>query len=159
MDTLQQMNKEKAQASSIQASAASAMPLAPTASDGGLQSTHYLNLLERSVRTEEEIKHLRLDFQKMQESMDKRFEQMQHSMDKRFEQMQHNMDKRFEQVDKRFEQVDKRFEDMNERFKDMNERFKEMHKGFRIAYWMIGISLIIISTLIVLLPFWPGWIL
>ena len=59
-------------------------------------------LLERSVRVEEELKHQRLLMRESFEQFEKRFE----LIEKRFEQV----DKRFEQVDKRFEQVDKRLE-------------------------------------------------
>ena len=55
-------------------------------------------LLERSVRVEEELKHQRLLMRESFEQFEKRFE----LIEKRFEQV----DKRFEQVDKRFEQVD-----------------------------------------------------
>ncbi|MCP5245997.1 MAG: hypothetical protein H6937_08610 [Burkholderiales bacterium] len=54
-----------------------------------------LEIRERIVRVEEELKHQR-------ELMIEGFKQI----DKRFDQV----DKRFEQVDKRFEQFDKRFE-------------------------------------------------
>ena len=64
-----------------------------------------MDLLERMVRVEEELKNQR-------ELMNIGFT----SMDKRFEQMQIYMDKRFEQIDKRFEQVDKRFESFEKRF-------------------------------------------
>jgi len=59
-----------------------------------------IELRERMVRVEEELKHQR-------ELMRQGFEQV----DKRLEQV----DKRFEQVDKRFEQVDKRFDEMLKR--------------------------------------------
>lgn len=52
-------------------------------------------LLERSVRVEEELKHQRLLMRESFEQFEKRFELIE---------------KRFEQVDKRFEQVDKRLE-------------------------------------------------
>ena len=61
----------------------------------------HLNLMERSVRVEEELKSLRQEFKQMLQSMDKRFEQVDkrfEQMDKRFVDMQHNMDKRFEHV-------------------------------------------------------------
>ncbi len=58
-----------------------------------------IELRERMVRVEEELKNQR-------ELMKQGFE----LSEKRFEQMQINIDKRFEQVDKRFEQVDKRFD-------------------------------------------------
>ncbi len=52
-------------------------------------------LLERSVRVEEELKHQRLLMRESFEQFEKRFELIE---------------KRFEQVDKRFEQVDNRLE-------------------------------------------------
>ena len=52
-------------------------------------------LLERSVRVEEELKHQRLLMRESFEQFKKRFELIE---------------KRFEQVDKRFEQVDKRLD-------------------------------------------------
>ncbi len=77
-----------------------------------------IELRERMVRVEEELKHQRelmlLLQQQMRESferVDKRFEEV----DKRFEAMQTSMDKRFEQMDKRFEQMDKRFDEMLKR--------------------------------------------
>ena len=60
-------------------------------------AVYELELRERMVRVEEELKHQR-------ELMQQGFEQV----DKRFEQV----DKRFEQVDKRLEQVDRRFDEM-----------------------------------------------
>ena len=78
-----------------------------------------LDLRERTIRVEEELKHQR-------ELMSDGFKQM----DKRFEQM----DKRFEQVDKRFEQVDKRFEQVDKRFEDMVRRLD------RFMFWSLGIT-------------------
>lgn len=71
-----------------------------------------LDLRERTIRVEEELKHQR-------ELMLEGFKQME----KRFEQA----DKRFEQIDKRFEQVDKRFEDMGRRID-------------RFMFWSLGIT-------------------
>lgn len=59
-----------------------------------------IELRERMVRVEEELKHQRELMREGFERMDKRFEQME---------------KRFEQIDKRFEQVDKRFDEMLKR--------------------------------------------
>ena len=64
-----------------------------------------IELLERMVRVEEELKNQR-------ELMNLGFT----AMDKRFEAMQIQIDKRFDQVEKRFEQVDKRFESFESRF-------------------------------------------
>ena len=157
MESLQQMNKEK-----TQESAASANPQAQasTASEGGLQSTQYLNLLERSVRVEEELKHLRVDFQKNQAAIEKRLEQNQAAIekrleqnqaaiDKRFEQMQHNMDKRFEQMQqwgvrreeeikhlrldfqKSQESIDKRFGQMQQSGVRIEEEIKHLRLDFQ----------------------------
>ena len=72
-----------------------------------------LDLRERTIRVEEELKHQRelmiegfKQMEKRFEQVDKRFEQV----DKRFEQMQLDMNKRFEQVDKRFEQLTSRID-------------------------------------------------
>ncbi len=74
-------------------------------------AVYEIELRERMVRVEEELKHQRDLLIRILEQMDKRFEEMRGDMNKRFEQV----DKRFEQVDKRFEQVDKRFEALTQR--------------------------------------------
>ena len=83
-----------------------------------------LDLRERTIRVEEELKHQRELMLEGFKQMEKRFEQV----DKRFEQMQLNMDKRFEQVDKRFEQVDKRFEQVDKRFEQVDKKFEQLHQ-------------------------------
>ena len=70
-----------------------------------------LDLRERTIRVEEELKHQRELMVEGFKQMERRFEQI----DKRFEQMHLDMNKRFEQVDKGFEQVDKRFEVLTSR--------------------------------------------
>ncbi|MGD9299913.1 MAG: hypothetical protein PVG09_09420 [Thiohalocapsa sp.] len=70
-------------------------------------AVYELELRERMVRVEEELKHQRELMRQGFEQVDKRFEQV----DKRLEQI----DKRFEQVDKRFERIDKRFDAMLKR--------------------------------------------
>ena len=89
-----------------------------------------IDIRERVVRVEEELKNQREIIRDMMAGMDKRFEQM----DKRFEQV----DKRFEQVDKRFELVDKRFEEMR---LDMESRFKMM-------MWFMGAGFTFTTTII-----------
>ena len=107
-----------------------------------------LDLRERVIRVEEELKHQRELMQEGFRRMDKRFEQV----DKRFEQV----DKRFEQVDKRIEQVDKSFAQVDKRFEEsrqeMDKRFdenrQEMDKRFdqlmrrmdRFMFWSLGIT-------------------
>ena len=86
-----------------------------------------MEMRERIVRVEEELKSQRELMKQGFELMEKRFEQV----DKRFEQV----DKRFEQVDRRFEQVDKRFEQVDRRFEEMNTRLIELTR--RMSYFMV----------------------
>lgn len=112
----------------IQSIVEKAIENTPELKNGNIR--YEIDLRERTIRVEEELKHQRELMLESFKAMDKRFEQM----DKRFEQM----DKRFEQVDKRFEQVDKRFEamqlEMNKRFEQMREesinRFEQIDKQF-----------------------------
>ncbi|MFO7886178.1 MAG: hypothetical protein R6U68_15280, partial [Desulfobacteraceae bacterium] len=90
-----------------------------------------IELRERMVRVEEELKNQRDLMKQGFEQMDKRFEMMTEQMNKRFEQV----DKRFEQVDKRFEQVDKRFEQVDKRFEQINKRFDTFMR------WSFGLTL------------------
>ena len=81
---------------------------------GNANVRYELDLRERTIRVEEELKHQR-------ELMLTGFSQM----DKRFEQMREESNKRFEQIDKRFEQIDKRFEQMHS---EVNKRFEQLDK-------------------------------
>ena len=75
-------------------------------------------LLERSVRVEEELKHQRLLMRESFEQFEKRFELIE---------------KRFEQVDKRFEQVDKRSnKSMNRRFEQVDKRLDLQQQEIRL---------------------------
>jgi len=85
-----------------------------------------LDLRERTVRVEEELKHQRELMIEGFRRMDERFVQI----DKRIEQV----DKRFEQVDKRFEQVDKRFEQVDKRFDQIVKRMD------RFMFWSLGLT-------------------
>jgi len=90
-----------------------------------------MELRERMVRVEEELRHQRELMRQGFEQMERRFEQV----DKRFEQV----DKRFEQVDKRFEQIDKRFEQVDRRFEQVDARFGEMlRRHDRHFLWLVG---------------------
>ena len=114
-----------------------------------------LEIRERIVRVEEELKHQRELMLQGFEMSSKRSEELRADMNKRFEQV----DKRFEQVDKRFEQVDKHFEeirtDMNKRFEQVDKRFEQMDKRFeqidkhltvitsrmdRFMFWSLGLT-------------------
>ena len=107
-----------------------------------------LDLRERTIRVEEELRHQR-------ELMTEGFKQM----DKRFEQV----DKRFEQVDKRLEQVDKRFEqmqlEMSKRFEQVDKRFDQQHQEIMglhheiklLMRWSFGALLAVGSLMVAIL--------
>jgi len=102
-----------------------------------------IELRERMVRVEEELKNQR-------ELMKQGFD----LTDKRFLEMRENMNKRFEQVDKRFELVDKRFEEMNLRFGDMNSRFESLTKRIdRFMVWSFGLTVTMSGVVIAVLKF------
>ena len=89
--------------------------------------SYELDLRERTIRVEEELKHQR-------ELMIEGFKQME----KRFEQV----DKRFEEVDKRFEQVDKRFDQQHQEIMGLH------HENELMMRWHIG-TLLAVGGLIV----------
>jgi len=93
-----------------------------------------IELRERMVRVEEELKNQRELMKQGFDLMDKRFEELREDMDKRFEQV----NKRFEQVDKRFEQVDKRFESLTRRID-------------RFMVWSFGTSVTMAGVIIAVL--------
>ena len=103
-----------------------------------------LDIRERIVRVEEELKHQRELMLQGFENSNKRFEEMRVDMDKRFEQLE----KRFEQVDKRFEQVDKRFEQVDKRFEQADKHFEQIEKHLtiitqrmdRFVFWSLGLT-------------------
>ena len=62
-------------------------------------AAYEIELRERIIRVEEELRHQRDLIQQVLEQMDKRFEQM----DKCFEAMQQQMDKRFDEINRRMD--------------------------------------------------------
>ena len=101
-----------------------------------------VEIRERIVRVEEELRHQR-------DLIWQGFERM----DKRFVEMREDMDKRFEQVDKRLEQVDKRFEQMERR---MDTRFDALIRRMdRFMIWSFGITVTAVGTVITVLKWWP----
>jgi len=86
-----------------------------------------LDIRERIVRVEEELKNQR-----------ELIHEVLKMMDKRFEEARADSNARFEQVDKRFEQVDKRFEEINS---NMNSRFNMM-------MWFMGLGFTIVTAFI-----------
>ena len=101
-----------------------------------------IELRERMVRVEEELKHQRELMREGFAQMDKRFEAMQTSMDQRFEAMQTSMDKRFEQVDKRFEGVQQDIRNLQQR----------MDSFMR---WSFGVTIGVGGVIIGVLKLWP----
>jgi len=69
-------------------------------------AVYEIELRERMVRVEEELKHQRELIKTILEQMNKRFE----AVDKRFEAMQKEMNRRFDAVDKRFEALTRRID-------------------------------------------------
>ncbi len=107
-----------------------------------------LDLRERTIRVEEELKHQRelmltgfAQMEKRFEQVDKRFEQV----DKRFEQTHIDLNKRFEQVDKRLEQIDKQLEKQGQAIMDIHQEIKQqMRWTFGV---LIGVGGIVIGIL------------
>lgn len=87
-----------------------------------------LEIRERIVRVEEELKHQRELMMEGFHRVDKRFEQLIGEMNARFAQV----DKRFEQVEKRFEQMEKRFEQIDKRFEQVEKRFEQIDRRFEV---------------------------
>lgn len=102
-----------------------------------------LELTERMIRVEEELKNQRELMKQGFEQIDKRFEQI----DRRFEQMQLNMDKRFElmhnSMDKRSEQAEKRFELMQN---STDNRFESMQISMEKGFEKVNASIEALST-------------
>jgi len=73
-------------------------------------AVYEIELRERMIRVEEELRHQRDLIKTILEQMDKRFEAMQKEMDRRFDAMQKEMDRRFDTVDKRFEALTRRID-------------------------------------------------
>ena len=86
-----------------------------------------LDLRERTIRVEEELKHQR-------ELMLEGFKQME---------------KRFEQIDKRFEQVDKRFEQVHGEIMAIHNKIKQLMR------WGFGTLLAIASLVVAVLRLMP----
>ncbi|WP_295885366.1 hypothetical protein [uncultured Thiohalocapsa sp.] len=96
-------------------------------------AVYEIELRERMVRVEEELKHQR-------ELMRQGFAQVE----KRFEQV----DKRFEQVDKRLEQVDKRFESVQQDIRELQRRMD------RFMVWSFGSTVAVGGLVVILVKFW-----
>ncbi|MBK1735426.1 hypothetical protein CKO15_09050 [Halorhodospira abdelmalekii] len=92
-----------------------------------------IELRERMVRVEEELRHQR-------DLMREGFAQVE----KRFEQV----DKRFEQVERRIEQIDKRFDQVDRRFEEMTRRID------RFMLWSFATTISVGAIVVTLVKFW-----
>jgi len=115
-------------------------------------AVYEIELRERMVRVEEELKHQRELIKSILVEMDKRFE----AADKRFE----ALDKRFEALDKRFEALDKRFETMQQqmgkRFDAVDRRFEELVRRIdRFMFWSFGLTVSVGALIVAALKLWP----
>ena len=109
-------------------------------------AVYEIELRERMVRVEEELKHQRELIKQILVEMDKRFD----AVDKRFE----AVDRRFEAIDKRFEAVDKRFEVIQAQ---MDKRFDALTRRIdRFMIWSFGITVSSAGVIIAVLRLWPG---
>ena len=122
-------------------------------------AVYEIELRERMVRVEEELKHQReliksilVEMDKRFEAADKRFEALDKHfevVDKRFETMQQQMDKRFDAVDKRFDAVDKRFDAVDRRFEELVRRID------RFMFWSFGLTVSVGALIVAALKLWP----
>jgi hypothetical protein len=86
-----------------------------------------IELRERMVRVEEELKHQR----------------------ELIQQILVTMDKRFEAVERRFDMIDKRFDANDARFEALTRRID------RFMFWSFGITVSAAGAVIAVLRFWP----
>jgi Flp pilus assembly protein TadB len=108
-------------------------------------AVYEIELRERMVRVEEELKHQRELIKQILVEMDKRFDAVDkrfEAMDKRFEAIQIQMDKRFEAVDKRFDAAEKRFDALTKRID-------------HFMIWSFGITVSSAGIIIAVLKLWP----
>jgi predicted RNase H-like nuclease (RuvC/YqgF family) len=108
-------------------------------------AVYEIELRERMVRVEEELKHQRELIKTILVEMDKRFD----ALDRRFDAMQEQMNKRFEAMDKRFEAMDKRFESMDKRFEELTRRID------RFMFWSFGLTVSVGALIVAALKLWP----
>jgi len=101
-------------------------------------AVYEIELRERMVRVEEELKHQRELIKTLIEQMDKRFD---------------GVDKRFDGVDKRLDGVDKRFESMQ---KQMDDRFDALTRRIdRFMIWSFATTLTVGALIVAALRLWP----
>jgi DNA anti-recombination protein RmuC len=115
-------------------------------------AVYEIELRERMVRVEEELRNQReliktilVQMDKRFDAVDKRFESMQQNMDKRFESMQQNMDNRFESMQ---QNIDKRFEASEKRFEALTRRLD------RFMFWSFGLTVSVGALVVAAIKLW-----
>jgi ABC-type phosphate transport system auxiliary subunit len=107
-------------------------------------AVYEIELRERMVRVEEELKHQRELMREGFVRMDERFE----AAEQRHRELRQDMFARFEQVDKRFEQVDRRFEGVQQDIRELQRRMD------RFMVWSFGTTLGVGGLVVTLVKFW-----
>nr|VFK28178.1 MAG: hypothetical protein BECKMB1821G_GA0114241_10348 [Candidatus Kentron sp. MB] len=120
---------------------APARDMSPTVVPINPSVAYEMEIRERIVRVEEELKNQRELMKLGFEQMDKRLEQM----DKRIDDQREATKLLAEQIDKRFDQVDKRFEDQREA---MKHGFEQMDKRFKQTFAFVTTAALIAGALI-----------
>ena len=104
-------------------------------------------LLERTVRVEEELRNLRETMEVRFAAVDRRFEAQLAVMKAGFD----AVDKRFDAVEARFETVDKQFQTVNKRFEMVDKRFDAQQATMKAQQWIVITGFVILGTLISIL--------
>jgi len=103
---------------------------------GNANVRYELDLRERTIRVEEELKHQRELMLTGFAQMDKRFEQVE----KRFEQVDKQLEQMRKDSDKRFEQVDKQLEKQSQAIMDIHQEIKlQMRWSFGVLVAVGGL--------------------
>jgi hypothetical protein len=111
-------------------------------------AVYEIELRERMVRVEEELKHQRELMREGFARMDERFE----AAEQRRQELRQDMLARFEQVDKRFEQADRRFESLQQQ---MDQRFEALTRRIdRFMIWSFGTTVTVGGLIVTLIKFW-----
>jgi len=134
-------------------------------------AVYEIELRERMVRVEEELKHQRELIKTLIEQMDKRFDAAQKQVDqradeigKRFDAMQKQLDQRCDvmqkQLDQRSDEVDKRFDAMqrqlDQRFDLVDKRFEALTRRIdRFMVWSYATTLTVGGLVVAALKLWP----
>ena len=100
----------------------------PVASSPSPDENRKFELLERIIRVEEELKHLRKEMQQSREDTNRRFAEQMEYMDRRFAEQREDTKQLREEIKQQREDTDRRFAELRE---DMNRQLK-------IVLWVVS---------------------